>query len=188
MSSFLLRANACSIHIRHEHQTVLNRLRMSYLPEPEMDLECTILGWADGSPIDTIRVSTNSETPLHTDIVLLHSATRLEMENFPTPRKFHTPPNDRAITTISEQVHLLAYNGLPSPSEDLHMYPNTSKKDVFSAYRNLYPDSLSWTNGPSEPGRYDANTVFYRISTFSGASGAGVFDVEGRLIGSSLLS
>ena len=129
-----------------------------------------------------------AETPLHTDIVLLHSATRLEMENFPTPRKFHTPPNDRAITTISEQVHLLAYNGLPSPSEDLHMYPNTSKKDIFSAYRNLYPDSLSWTNGPSEPGRYDANTVFYRISTFSGASGAGVFDVEGRLIGSSLLS
>ena len=161
---------------------------MSCFPEAGTDLECKILGWADGSPTDVIRVPTNSETPLETDIVLLHCATRLEMENFPTPRKFHAPPNDRARTTVSEQVHMLAYNGLPSPNGDLHMYPNTSEMDIFSAYKNLYPDRLSWTNGPSEPGRYDANTVFYKISTFLGASGAGVFDVEGRLVGSSLLS
>lgn len=58
----------------------------------------------------------------------------------------------------------------------------------FSGYKNLYPDSLFWTNDPLESDRYDANIIFYKISTFSGASGAGVFDLEDRLISSSLLT
>jgi hypothetical protein len=160
---------------------------MSYLPEAGKDFECTIVGWADGSPTDKIRVPT-IETPLHTDLVLLHCTSRFDMDHFPVPRKFHNPQNDTAAPTVSEEVHMLAYNGLPRPGEEVHLYPNTSKKDILSAYHNLYPDSLSWAHGPSVPERYDADTVFYRISTSCGAPGAGIFDSEGKLIGSFLSS
>ena len=158
---------------------------MSYMPEAGVDLKCTVVGWADGAPTDVIRVP---ETPLQADLVLLHCTTRLEMDHFPAPRKFHSPPNNQAATTISEEVHMLAYNGLPGPKEEIKLYPNTTKKEVLSAYRSLYPDSLSWSKGPTEPQRYDPYTVFYKISTFCGASGAGIFNAEGKLIGSSLSS
>ena len=159
---------------------------MSYMPEAGVDLKCTVVGWADGAPADVIRVP---ETPLQADLVLLHCTTRLEMDHFPAPRKFHSPPNNQATTTISEEVHMLAYNGLPSYKEDIKLYPcNTTKKEVLSAYRSLYPDSLSWSKGPTEPQRYVPSTVFYKISTFCGALGAGIFNAEGKLIGSALSS
>ena len=32
---------------------------------------------------------------------------------------------------------------------------------------------------------FDADVMFYRISTYHGASGSGIFDDKGRLVGSS---
>jgi len=177
--------NACSIHIRHEREARVNRLEMSYLPEEGKDIECHIVAWVDGLSPDVIRF-TNDQMPIQTDLVLLRSATKLPMVNFPSPRAFHNNPNDKAETTVSEALQSLQYNGLPGPHEDSDMYPNTSHKDIISAYYNLYPNSLSWSTGPSVPGRHHPDIVFYRISNFCGASGGGVFDKDGKLVGSCL--
>jgi len=160
---------------------------MSYLPITGRDVECCIASWPDGSPIDVVRF-TNNQMSMENDVVLLYSATKLAMDHFPPPRAFHKPPNNSITTAVPERLHSLVYNGLPGPNEDTDMYPNTPKDAILSAYANLHPDCLSWTCGPSETSRYDANVVFYRISVFCGASGGGVFDEEGRLVGSFLLS
>ena len=71
---------------------------------------------------------------------------------------------------------MLAYNGLPNVVEEYRRYPKTPKDKIIDAIERLQPGALSWSEGSSEPGVFDADIVFYKISTYCGASGSGIFD------------
>ena len=159
---------------------------MLNMPKPGVDFEVNIVAWADGAPTDQIREITNTNVALNNDLVLLHSPIKLAgLKSFPVPRRFHAPPNDTAATAQQEKLIMLAYNGLPSIKEECPWYPQTPRAKIVNAFERLYPDALSWSEGPTEPGVFDADVVFHRISTFCGASGSGIFDDKGRLVGSS---
>jgi hypothetical protein len=155
---------------------------MAILPDQEMDILCTIAAWADAAPIDKIRESKLANTTIQNDIVLLHSATTLKRSPFVYPRRFHAPATDESTTTDSININMLAYNGLPNVNEVPPLYPNTPREDVIDGLRALHPESLSWCKGVTEPSRLDDDVVYYKISTWCGSSGSGVFDNDGRLI------
>jgi hypothetical protein len=79
---------------------------------------------------------------------------------------------------------MLTYNGHPIIKEECPWYPQTPRAEIVNAFERLYPDTLSWSERPTEPGVFDADVVFHGISTFCGASGSGIFDDKGRLVGS----
>lgn len=185
MSCFAIPANVCRIIIRHEHAMSVDRLNMYTMPVDGVDLECSIVAWADGGPTDIIREQKFAGTTISNDMALLYCPTKLGMKAFPNPRKFHSTPNNTAEPRQSELLNMLAYNGSPNPIEDLPTYPYTAAKDILHAFNNLSPNYLSWNSGPSEASRSEPDTIFYRISTYAGASGAGIFDVAGNLVGSS---
>jgi hypothetical protein len=164
---------------------------MAMLPNKEKDILCTIAAWADGAPTDKIRESKIANTNPKNDIVLLHSARTLKESHFFAfhspfvfPRRFHAPATDDSTTTKSININMLSYNGVPMVTEGLCLYPNTPREDVIAGLTALYPGTLSWSQGVTEPSRSDGDLVYYKISTWCGSSGSGVFDSDGRLIGS----
>ena len=181
-------ANPSRIYVRHDHKNILSRLRMLMFPERGVDFEVNIAAWADGAPTDQIREVENTNIALNNDLVLLNSPIKLaHLESFPMPGRFHMQLNDTAATARQDKLIMLAYNGLPNIVEEYPRYPNTSRNMVIEAIKKLYPDSLSWSEGFSESGILDTDVVFYRISTYCGASGSGIFDNKGHLVGSSSL-
>ena len=80
---------------------------------------------------------------------------------------------------------MLAYNGLPNMVEEYPRYLNTTRNMIAEVIKRLHLDALSWSEGFSESGVFDADIMFYRISTYCGTSGSGIFDDKGRLVGSS---
>ena len=156
------------------------------MPKPGVDFEVNIDAWADEAPTDQIRQVKNTNIALNNDLVLLNSPTKLpRLESFPVPCRFHTPPNDTAATARQDKLIMLAYNGLPNIVEEYPRYPKTTRNMIIEAIERLHPDSLSWSEGFPESRAYDADVVFYRISTYCSASGSGIFDDKGRLVGSS---
>jgi hypothetical protein len=142
MYSCTVCTNGPSIHVRHDHDGTINRLRMAMLPDEERDILRTIAAWADGAPTDVISEFKTANATPQNDIVLLHSATILKGSPFVYPRSFH-PPSDESTTTKSININILSYNGLPNGVEGLPLYPNTPKEDIIAGLRALYPESLS---------------------------------------------
>jgi hypothetical protein len=131
-------------------------------------------------------VSQNTNVALNHDLVLLHLPIKLAgLKSFSMPRRFHAPPNDTAAAAQQEKLNMLAYNGHPIIKEECPWYPQTPRAKIVNAFERLHPDALSWSEGPTEPGVFDADVVFHRISTLCGASGSGIYDDKGRLVGSS---
>jgi hypothetical protein len=142
-------------------------------------------GHGKKAPRDKMRETTNTNVAHNNDLVLLYSPMKLaRLKSFPVPRRFHTPPNDTAATTQQETLIMLAYNSPPIIKEECPWYPQMPRAEIVNAFERPYPDTLSWSEGPTEPGIFDADVVFQRISTFCGASGSGIFDDKGRLVGS----
>ena len=130
--------------------------------------------------VSLIGVEWNINVALNNDLVLLNSPTKLaRLESFPLARRFHTPSNDTAATARQGKLIMLAYNGLPNILEEYPRYPKTIENMLVEAIERLHPDVLSWSEGFSESGVFDADVVFYRISTYYGASGSGIFDDKG---------
>lgn len=119
-----------------------------------------------------IRETTNTDVALNNDLVLLHSPIKLAgLKSFPVPRRFHASPNDTAATA-QEKLIILAYNCQPIIRDECLWYLQTPRAKIINAFERLYPDALSWSEVPREPGVFDADVVFRRISTFCGASGS----------------
>ena len=72
---------------------------MLMMPKPDIDSEVNIVAWADGTPIDQIRMVNGTNIALNNDLVSLNSPTKLaRLKSFPLPYRFHLPPNDTAAT------------------------------------------------------------------------------------------
>lgn len=158
---------------------------MFLLPDPSYDYEVEVAAFADGGDATTVRTINGLSVPLNADMALLFSKRRLPCSDFPLPARFHTSPSHSSVTQVPQKFHLLAYNGLPNIPRIYSQYPSTTQQKLNSAFNELYPDHLSYADGVTSS-RWDQDTIFHRVSSHAGASGAGLFNVDGKLIGISV--
>jgi hypothetical protein len=146
------------------------------------DIEVTVVAYVDNGDPKALRVVRGSLTALKTDLVLLHSATRLGLKDYPTPAKLHSTPSDHSLCAGAD-IFLLGYNGLPSATTIKENYPNSDERVLFNAVRHLWIDRLSFAKGkrtgPCMPG-----AVIHRISSYAGNSGGALVNKIGEVIGS----
>jgi hypothetical protein len=148
------------------------------------DIEVTVVAYVDNNDPKALRLVHGSLTHLKTDVVLLHSATRLGLKEYPTPAKLHSTPTDHSLCDGAD-VFLLGYNGHPSAMALKEHYPNTPQRVLFDTVRNLWVDRLSFAKGkstkPCLPG-----TVNHRISSYAGNLGGALVNKNGHIIGNVL--
>jgi hypothetical protein len=161
---------------------------MFMAPEVGKDLEVDVIAFADGGTTKDVRTVNGGVGPIGSDIALLYSRTKLPVKEFPRPGRAHAPPNDKAATITPFKCTLLAYNDAPDMYSEPAKYPLTPAQDLLKAIQELYPDRLSFAEGDTDGLRFDDNAVFYRISSYGGASGGGLCNDAGKLIGTTLTS
>ena len=161
---------------------------MLMFPTPH-DYEVQLVAFCDGRSTSTVHTydATRPPCPIEKDLVLLYSHRTLPVSAFPKPTRYHVPPNNDPHTMVSKPAMVIAYNGLPDISKEIKRYPNTPRDKLVTAFGEVFGDRLSISRGSTDA-RYDRDVISYRISSHSGASGAGLFDEEGNLIGLTLLT
>jgi hypothetical protein len=75
------------------------------------------------------------------------------------------------------------YNGNTVIWNEKSKYPHTPRNELLKAMTELYPNQLSFSEGHTDGSRFDPDVVIYNISSHGGASGGGVFNDAGMLIG-----
>jgi hypothetical protein len=158
---------------------------MFILPDPSHDYEVEVAAFANGGDATTVRIIYGLSVPFNADVAQLFSKRRLPCSDFPLPARYHIPPNHSSVTQVPQKVHLLAYNGLPNVPRIYSQYPNTTQQKLNSAFNELFPDHLCYVDGVTSS-RWDQDTIFHRVSSHVGASGAGLFNNDGKLIGISV--
>ena len=153
---------------------------MFLVPEDGKDLEVDVIAFADGGSTKDIRTVNGGVGPIGSDIALLYSRTKLPVKEFPRPGMAHVPPNDKAATINPFNCTLIAYNDTPDMLNEPAKYPLTPHQDLVKAMQELYPNRLSFAEGDTDSLRFDVNAVFYKISSYGGASGAGLFNDAGK--------
>lgn len=166
---------------------MVNRAGMFMMPK-DGDFEVDVIAFADGGTTKNVRTVNGGVGPIGSDIALLYSRTKLPVKEFPRPGRAHAPPNDKAATITPFKCTLFAYNTMPDILREPARYPFTPYQDLLKAMQELYPDMLSFAKGDTDGFRFDFNTVFYKISSYCGASGGGLFNDTGELIGMILSS
>ena len=86
-----------SIHVRHSHSDVVDRIGMNTHPDPAVDYPVEIVAHGDGYDVSKIRAE-NNMVNLRCDIALLYSRKALNLKSYPRAPKFHLPPNDNPTT------------------------------------------------------------------------------------------
>ena len=180
-------ANPIRIRIRHEHEGFVNRPLMLMFPTTD-DYEVQLLAFCDGRDTSTIHTYDGTGFPcsIEKDVAVLYSPRPLPVSVFPKPARYHVPPNNHPHTMSTKPAMLLAYNGVPDISKEIKRYPNTPRNELVKALGEMFGDRLSMSSGMITT-RYDRDIISYRISSHSGASGGGLFDEDGNLIGSTLI-
>ena len=122
-----------------------------------------------------------------TDVVLLKAVKPLGLKEFPTPTKYHVPPNNIARTSTVQDIHMLSYNGYPSATELRDRYPNAPADVLHEAVKDLWIDRLAYASGKTDTNSFDPDAIYHRISCLAGASGAPLINANGEMIGKFLL-
>jgi len=154
---------------------------MNQLPSAG-DIEVNVVSFADGKDPNLIRTHRGRPVDIDVDCVLLHSRNPLPTSFFPSPSLSHSPPNDQPTTYKPYPVCLLAYNGVPDMTKQYMSFPFTPKQILNKAFLDLYPDHLSFCTGDTGAA-WNVNVIQHRVSSHNGASGGGLFDLDGNLIG-----
>jgi len=156
----------------------------------ETDFLVTVVSWADGWPVtnNSVRVEfLSSQLPVDCDLVLLHSQKRLGKGIKPTsffPRlacfdQQFSPGNAQGR---EEKVAILGYNGSPGASKVIRQYPQIPRDKLQEAIEKLYPEYLTYAEGEIASGT-DSSTIYHKVSTLPGSSGAPIVDLQGRILG-----
>lgn len=169
--------------MRHERKGKVDRRGMFLFPEKGKDFEVQIVAFADGGPTKTLRTVNGKINPIAIDVALLYSPTKLPVKKFLKPARAHAPRNDRAAGVIPTKCTLFAYNGNPVIWNEKSKYPNTPQNELLKAMIELYPNRLSFAEGHMDGLRFEPDVVIYNISSQGEASGGGVFNDAGMLIG-----
>ena len=119
--------------------------------------------------------------------MLLRSTRSFGLKHFPTPAKYHDPPNNSPQTAVIQDIHLLAYNGCPSAKQLRDHYPNTQTEVLHSAVADLWIDRLAYTSAKTVVTTMNQHAIYHRISSLSGASGGPLINNNGELLGNFLL-
>jgi len=185
---YSLRSLIIRITVRHDRRDRIDRSRMFVLPDSLYDFEVNVIAYGDGRDVSSIRIKTDDDPipPIGNDFALLYSTRPLRCQQFPQPGRFHVPPNDSDSTKASKSISLIAYNGIPDPEKIYRYYPKTSKEKLDESFKLLYPDQLSYATGVTSNHFWSPDTIYHRVSSYNGASGCGIFDQAGRLIGISM--
>ena len=162
---------------------MVNRAKMFMIPENGKDFEVELVAFADGGPVNQIRTIHGSTCRVGVDIALLYSRNRLPVKDFPKPTRAHAPPNNSVVSQQQTNCTLFVYNSVPDMTKIWLMYPSTPRDALLRAVEQLYAELLSVAKGTTNWVRFDSEAILYQISTYYGASGAGVFDDYGKLMG-----
>jgi hypothetical protein len=156
---------------------------MFLLPDSWNDnYEVDVVAYADGRDVTTIRSVYGFTVGLGQDLALLHSKRRLPCSDFPLPHRFHTQPNHSQSAYIPQNIHLLAYNGTPNLEATYAQYPHTPRKTLDAAFVDLHPDYLSYAKAATST-HWSPDAINHRASSHGGASGGGLYNDDGKLIG-----
>jgi hypothetical protein len=142
-----------------------------------------VIAFADGASPTTVRTCHNSIIELEKDLVLLYSPKSLHLTNFPTPTRYHQPPNQTTQTSAKQDIHLLSYNGCPSARQLRDYYPNTPTALLHTAVSNLWIDRLSYATGQCVATINGG--IIHRISSLAGSSGGPLMNDAGEILGTS---
>ena len=159
---------------------------MFSFPDQDKDIEVDVVGWADGRDTQSVSSITGGGVDVANDLILLRSRRKLPPNNYPIPSEAHSLPNNTQATITERPCSLFAYNCTPHPAIEGLRYPHTSAATLERALRQLCPDALSYAQGVTAA-MYDPDIIFHKISTHGGSSGGGIYDEQGRIIGSAFI-
>jgi hypothetical protein len=156
---------------------------MFSFPDQNKDIEVDIVAWADGRDIQRVSSITGSGVNIANDLILLRSRSKLSSNDYPIPGDAHFPANNTQATIIERPCSLFAYNRTPHPAIEGLRYPHTPAPILERALRQLCPDALSYAQGVTTA-TYDPDIIFHKISTHGGSPGGGIYNEQGRIVGS----
>jgi hypothetical protein len=74
---------------------------MLSFPDENKDIEADVVAWADGRDVQSVSSIIAGGLDITNDTILLHSRSKLPLNNYPIPANAHSPPNN-AQGTITE--------------------------------------------------------------------------------------
>ena len=166
----------------------MDRPGIFLLPEKGKDFEVEVIAFANSGPTKLLRTVNGKINPVGVDIALLYSLTKLPPKECIKPAGAHGPPNDRAAGVTPMKCTLFAYNGNSVIWNEKSKYPHMPQNELLKAMKELCLNRLSFAEGHMDAFRFEPDAVLYNISSHGGASGGGVFNDSGMLIGITLSS